>query len=154
MAHIYHYTSGFGLACILFDGRLRAFAGEGGGQAAVWFTASEHWDPTARQSHESLLGADWGRWRIKVDEDAASAGFAAFRQVEPGAAEFLEEIGLQRGADPEAWRVRFSDLDYVDWKAVEREEADSWVIVKWEHVVKLCCELRGARWLLGINQKS
>jgi hypothetical protein len=143
MGTVFHYTGGFGLACILKEKRILPFATMADEEPAVWFSTSETWDPTARPPLESVLGADWGRWRIVVDEADAPVAFGSYAIKYPQAAQEMAAIGRCRGADPEHWRVRWKPLPSSLCQRIDRLDADgSWKPVRWEWFLKLFAEAR------------
>lgn len=141
---LYHYTSGFFVACILNDGKLRPRPETKGVRPALWFTESPDWDPTASCPLEPQIGVDWGRWRFVVDHRHAPWTFTKFSHEYPRRARALAKDGMRRGADPKAWRYRLTPLACRECKRLERFCEGAWVSVnpyKW--VVKLCSQNRG-----------
>lgn len=134
---LYHYTTGFSLACILQRRTLKPSTSIIGEKPVLWFTESPAWEPTTADALEAQLGVDWGRWRVVVERKWVPLTFQHFAARYSGLAQILESTAIARGSSPWLWRYRLTPLPANRWLAVERDDGGVWVPVRAEWVMNL-----------------
>jgi len=138
---LYHYTSGFSIACILCAGRIQPsrWSTAEEERPAVWLTLEPEWESTVAGTTD-WLGCDWGKWRIAVNSQCHVLTVEKWKvrsRCPPAEAEKIEKNPRSR-----QWRARFKSIRCDDWTSIERLDGPKWLTVNWRPVRRWCLERR------------
>jgi hypothetical protein len=138
---LYHYTSGFSLACILCAGSIQPsrWSTAAEERPAVWLTFDPEWEETVAGTSD-WLGCDWGKWRIAVNSQCGVLTVEKWKirsRCPPATAKYIE-----KNPRSHLWRAQFKPIRHDDWNRIERLDGSVWSSVHWQPVLSWCLERR------------
>ena len=140
----WHYTVGNRMTSIEEDGIIRlATAGPQfqRERAVVWLTVSDTFDPTAAKEVQERQTGEIRQLSIEETEElcgglfrigVAAAGLGTWEdyrkraRLPPKVLDILAEIALEKGSNPDDWRVSFDPLPRDRWLSTEVRYRGVW----------------------------